>query len=174
MYKLTLPYQWDKVRFFVTCLEISFCLVHARIFCFIIARLCKETSDEINRIERRKAMVTKEINKLKNNLQAFKQTGQDVKFLTDRLLHKVVRFGEEWQDCYSLISLMRKPQKLHFYVCCYNMEDKLMGGCGLIGQGKIILNLYHCRDSMKTASMPGLYSDLLEDMFAFPQQSHTM
>ena len=80
------------VRFLVTCLEISFCLVHARIFCFIIARLCKETSDEINRIERRKAMVTKEINKLKNNLQAFKQTGQDVKFLTDRLLHKVVRF----------------------------------------------------------------------------------
>ena len=35
-------------------------------------------------------MVTKEINKLKNNTAAFKQTGLDVKFVTDRLMAKMV------------------------------------------------------------------------------------
>jgi len=35
-------------------------------------------------------MVTKEINKLKDNTAAFKQTGLDVKFVADRLMSKIV------------------------------------------------------------------------------------
>ncbi|KAF6037365.1 hypothetical protein EB796_004327 [Bugula neritina] len=34
-------------------------------------------------------MVTKEINKLKDNTAAFKQTGLDVKFVADRLMSKI-------------------------------------------------------------------------------------
>ncbi|XP_067932919.1 uncharacterized protein [Watersipora subatra] len=53
------------------------------------AKLCKETEDELNRIERKKVMVTREINKLKNNPAAFKQSGLDVKFVTDRLMTRM-------------------------------------------------------------------------------------
>lgn len=56
-----------------------------------IFRLCKETAEEMSRIERKRAMVTREINKIKANTAAFKQSGLDVKYVTDQLMARAVR-----------------------------------------------------------------------------------